>query len=212
MPITFVLADDHPLVLSGLENLFRPQKDFKILARCRDGEQTLRAVRAYKPDILILDLNLPEKPALAVLSEMRKELFTPKVVILTAAAEDRQLSEALRLGLRGLVLKEADPQSLIECIRRVHAGELWLDQRTASSALEKLLRREAGRQAAESVLTTREVEIVKHVALGQCNMEVAKRLFISQGTVKVHLYKIYKKLDLDNRSKLTRYAQQRHLI
>jgi LuxR family transcriptional regulator of csgAB operon len=94
----------------------------------------------------------------------------------------------------------------------VHAGELWLDQRTVSNALEKLLQREAGRQAARSVLTTREVEIVKQVALGQRNMEVARRLFISEGTVKMHLYNIYKKLDLDSRSKLTRYAQEKRII
>ena len=212
MPIKLVLADDHPLILEALEKVFRLQKDFKVVARCLDGEEALRAVRKHKPNTLVLDLQLPRKDGIAVLSEMRKERLTTNVVILTAAVKDHQLAEAVRLGVRGLVLKEAAPECLVECIRRVHAGELWLDQRTVSDALEKLLQREAGRQAARSVLTTREVEIVKQVALGQRNMEVARRLFISEGTVKMHLYNIYKKLDLDNRSKLTRYAQEKRII
>ena len=212
MPIKLVLADDHPLILDGLENLFRPQKDFNILARCSDGDEALKALRKYKPDILILDLNLPGRDGLSVLREMKKETTTTRVVVLTATLKDEELAEAVRLGVRGLVLKELAPELLVQCIRKVHAGELWLEKRSVTKALEKLLAREAGRQETAKVLTPREVEIVKLVAMGLRNAEIAKRLFISEGTIQVHIHNIYQKLNLDNRSKLTLYAHEKGLV
>lgn len=212
MPIKLVLADDHPLILDGLENLFRPQKDFKILARCADGETALTALREHKPDILILDLNLPVRDGLSVLREMKKEPTTTRVVVLTATLKEEELAEAVRLGVRGLVLKELAPELLVQCIRKVHAGELWLEKRSVTNALEKLLAREAGRQETAKVLTPREVEIVKLVAAGFRNAEIAKRLFISEGTIQVHLHNIYQKLNVDNRSKLTLYAHEKGLV
>jgi DNA-binding NarL/FixJ family response regulator len=212
MPITLVLADDHPLILDGLENLFRAQKDFKILARCGDGEKALAALREHKPDILILDLNLPGQDGLSVLREMKKETTKTRVVVLTATLKDEELAEAVRLGVRGLVLKELAPELLVQCIRKVHAGELWLEKRSVTNALEKLLAREAGRQETAKVLTPREVEIVKLVAMGLRNAEIAKRLFISEGTIQVHIHNIYQKLNLDNRTKLTLYAHEKGLV
>lgn len=212
MSITLVLVDDHPLILDGLENLFRLEKDFKVLARCVDCEAALAALRKHKPDILILDIRMPGKGGLGVLQAMRDEtLFTP-VVLLTAAVDEEEVVEAIRLGVRGLVLKELAPKLLIHCVREVHAGRLWLEQHTVSTALQKLLRRESGRQEAAQILTPREIEIVKHVAGGLRNIEIAKRLFISEGTVKMHLHNVYQKLNLDNRTKLTRYAQEKDLV
>jgi DNA-binding NarL/FixJ family response regulator len=212
MPITLILADDHPLILDGLESLFRLEKDFKVLARCLHSEETLAAVHKYKPDILILDIRMPGKSGLAVLQAMREENLTTPVVLLTAAVDEKEVLEAIRLGVRGLVLKELAPKLLVQCLRQVHAGGLWLEKHSVTTALAKLLQHEAGRQEAAQILTPREIEIVKHVAGGLRNMEIAKRLFISEGTVKMHLHNIYQKLDLDNRTKLTRYAQEKHLV
>lgn len=212
MPINVIIADDHPLILDGIENLFRSAKDFKVVARCLDGEQALKALRDHHPDILVLDLKLPQKDGLSVLREMKKEKLTTRVVILTAAVEDEELAEAVRLGARGLMLKEMAPQLLVQCIHQVHAGELWLEKRSVSKALEKLLQREAGRQETAKILTPREMEIVKQVAVGLHNVEIAKRLFISEGTVQMHIHNIYQKLNVDNRAKLTRYAYGKGLI
>jgi DNA-binding NarL/FixJ family response regulator len=212
MAIKLVIADDHPLILDALENLFHMEKDFKLVARCADGEQTLRAVYKYKPDILVLDIRMPGKNGIVVLRELKKEKLQTRIVLLTAELDQSQLAEAVRLGVRGLVLKELVPKLLVQCIREVHAGELWLEKRSVSMALERLLQGEAGKLDAAEVLTPREIEIVKHVALGLHNTEVAKRLFISEGTVKVHLHNIYEKLNLDSRHKLSRYAEQRGLI
>jgi DNA-binding NarL/FixJ family response regulator len=212
MPIRVVIADDHPLILDAVENLLRLEKDFRIVERCSNGDEALDAVRRHKPDILVLDMQMPGKNGLAVLREMRKENLTTRVVILTASVGDEGLTEAVRLGVRGLVLKELGPELLVQCIRKVHAGELWLEKRSVTSALEGLLRREAGAHEATLLLTPREVEIVKQVAAGMRNLEIAKALFISEGTVKVHLHNIYQKLGIDSRTKLMRYAQEKALV
>jgi len=212
MPITLVIVDDHPLILDALENLFRLEKDVKVVARCLDGDEALKAVRRHKPDILVLDIQMPAKDGLVVLREMSKEKLPTRVVVLTATLGDEGLAEALRLGVRGLVLKELAPKLLVQCIRKVHAGELWLEKRTVSSALERLLQREAGKQEAVQALTSREIEIIKQLATGLRNSEIAKRLFISEGTVKMHLHNIYQKLGVDTRLKLSRYAQEKGLV
>lgn len=212
MPISLVLADDHPVVLKGLETILQTEKDFKVCACCLDGEQALEAVRKYKPEILVLDLRMPGKDGLAVLREMRKEKLATKVVFLTAELDEDELTEAVRLGVRGLLLKALAAKLLVQCLRQVQAGELWLEKRSVTDALEKLLQAEAGKLEARQVLTPREIEIVKLVALGLRNSEAAKRLFISEGTVKMHLHNIYNKLNLESRIQLTLYAQQKGFL
>ena len=212
MPITLVLSDDHPLILDGLENLFRLEKDFKVAARCLDGEETVKAVRKHKPDVLVLDIRMPGTDGLSVLRQMKKEKLSTRVVLLTGVLDEEELAEAVRLGVRGLVLKEMAPKLLVQCIRQVHAGELWLEKRSVSLALEKLLRREAGQREVAQLLTPREIEIVKQVVAGLRNIEIGKRLFISEGTVKMHLHNIYQKLGVDSRINLTSYAQGKGLV
>jgi DNA-binding NarL/FixJ family response regulator len=212
MPITVVIADDHPLLLDAMENLFRLQKDIKVVTRCLDGDEAVKAVRRHKPDILVLDIRMPRKDGLGVLREMKKEKLPTRVVVLTAALDEEELADAIRLGVRGLVLKELAPKLIVQCIRKVHAGELWLEKHSVSRALEKLLKREAGRNEAVQLLTTREVEIAKQVAAGLRNLEIAKSLFISEGTVKMHLHHIYQKLGVDSRTQLSRYAREKSLV
>jgi len=212
MPITLVTADDHPLLLDAMENLFRLEKDIKVVARCLDGDEAVKAVRRYKPDILVLDIRMPRKDGLGVLRDMRKEKLPTGVVVLTAALDDEEVAEAVRLGARGLVLKELAPKLLVQCVRKVHAGELWLEKHSVSSALEKLLKRESGRNEVVQSLTSREIEIVKQVAAGLRNIEIAKKLFISEGTVKMHLHNIYQKLGVDSRTQLSRYAREKSLV
>ena len=212
MPITLVIADDHPLILDAMENLFRLEKDLIVVARCLEGDEALKAVRRYKPDILVLDIQMPAKDGLMVLREMSKEKLPTRVVVLTATLNAEGLTEALRLGVRGLVLKELAPKLLVQCIRKVYAGELWLEKRSVTSALEKLLERETARNEAAQVLSPREIEIIQQAAAGLRNVEIGKKLFISEGTVKIHLHHIYQKLGIDSRTKLARYAQEKGLV
>ena len=212
MAITLVLADDHPLVLSGLENLLRLEKDFKVVAQCQTGEETLQAVRKNRPDILVLDIRMPAKNGLDVLRQMRKEGLRTRVIFLTAALDEDQALEAVRLGICGVVLKEMAPKLLIQCIRKVHAGGQWLERSSFGHALETVIRREAGAREIGGTLTPREVEIVRLLAGGLRNKEIGKRLFISEGTVKIHLHHIFDKLKLNSRVALTLYAREKGLV
>ncbi|OGB88272.1 MAG: DNA-binding response regulator [candidate division NC10 bacterium RIFCSPLOWO2_12_FULL_66_18] len=212
MPISLVLADDHPIILDGLEMLFRAEQDFQVLARCVNGEETIQAVRQHRPDILILDIRMPGKDGLAVLREVKKDSLPTRAVLLTVGLDEDDLLEAIRLGVRGVVLKEMAPQMLVQCVRKVHAGEQWLEKRSVGRALEKMLLREAGERQVAGVLTPRELEIVRMVAAGLRNKEIAESLSISEGTVKIHLHHIYEKLHLGGRLELALYAQERGLV
>lgn len=209
--IRLILADDHPIVLDGLVQLFRVEPDFEVVARCRDGEEALREVRAHRPDVLVLDVRMPRCDGLEVLRTLRQEEIPTRIVLLTAAVEEEQLVEALRLGVGGVVLKEMAPHLLIEAVREVHGGGSWLDKGSVSRIVTKLLHQDESRREAAGLLTPRELEIVRMVARGLRNRAIAEELLISEGTVKIHLHNIYQKLAVDGRLELAVYAQAKGL-
>ena len=212
MTIRLVIADDHPLVLNGVESLFRLEEDFELMARCNGSMETLKAVRRHKPDVLILDLRMPGKDGLAITRELLAEKIPTRFILYTAEINEDQLLEAIRMGVGGIVLKELDPKLLVQCVRKVHAGEQWIERRTARLSLDKLLRREAGAIEISSLLTPREICILKLVAQGLHNNQIGEKLFIGEGTVKVHLHNIYEKLQVQSRVALLRYAQEKGLV
>jgi DNA-binding NarL/FixJ family response regulator len=211
-PIRLVLADDHPIVLHGLEQLFSPESDITVAARCLDAASALAAVAEHRPDILVLDIRMPGTSGLDVMRELRRRNETTAVLLLTAAIDEDEVVEAVRLGVRGIVLKEMAPQRLVETVRQVHAGELVVDNRAVVRALEKVVRRETGTRRVASILTPRELEIVRMVATGLRNKEIASRLTISEGTVKIHLHNTYEKLKVDGRLELMLFAQEHGLV
>jgi DNA-binding NarL/FixJ family response regulator len=211
MPIRLVLADDHPIVLDGLEQLFDLEEDFRVVARCRDGEEALTALREHQPDILVLDIRMPGRDGLEVLRAIREEQLPSRVVLLTAALQEDQLVEALRLGVGGVVLKEMAPQLLVDAVREIHTGGRWLDKSSVNRALDRLLQRDAESREAAPALTPREREIVRMVTRGLRNRAIAAQLFITEGTVKIHLHNIYQKLDVNGRLELAVYAQSKGL-
>ena len=212
MTIRLVLADDHPLILDGLEQLFRVTGDFEVLDRCVSGDEALRAVDRHKPDVLVLDIRMPGLGGLEVVREIRQRKLPTRVVILTAALDENELLGAMRLGVGGVVLKEMAPRLLVQCIRKVNAGERWVENRSMREALERLLHRESGAQQAAGLLTPREIELVRMVAQGLRNREIAEQLNITEGTVKAHLHNVYKKLKVENRVDVRRYAEDKGLI
>ncbi|HEU4345416.1 MAG TPA: response regulator transcription factor [Candidatus Binatia bacterium] len=210
--IQLVIADDHPIVLDGLESLFALEKDMKVVARCGTGEESLAAVRKHRPDILLLDIRMPGKNIFEVIRELRTDNLPTRIVLLTAAIDDDEALEAVRLGVGGVVLKGMPPKLLIQCIRKVHAGERWMERGFLSHAVEKLVRREAGTRQVAKLLTPREIELVCMAASGLRNKEIGKKLFISEGTVKIHLHHIFEKLNVNSRHALTLYARNSGLV
>jgi two-component system, NarL family, nitrate/nitrite response regulator NarL len=209
MTIRLVLADDHPLLLDALARLVGQEPDMEVVARCGDGEAALRAAREHRPDVLVLDLRMPRLGGMEVLRRVAGEAPGVRVVVLAGELDEGGLLEAVRLGARGVVLKDAGPDVLVRCVRTVHEGGQWLDSHVAGRALERLLARETARQRVAAVLTPREVELVELVSQGLRNKEVAARLGISEGTVKIHLHRIYDKLGVGSRVGLANHVRDK---
>ncbi len=210
MTVRIALADDHPIVLDGLAQLFGLEEDLSVAARCRTGEEVLIVLRGERIDVLVLDLRMPGNDGLAVLNTLRDEGIPAKVLILTAAIDDDQLARALHLGVSGVVLKETAPQILVQAVRAVHAGGLWLDE-SFGRTLDQLLRRGSAARDAAHNLTKRELEIVRMAESGLRNRSIAEQLFISEATVKIHFHNIYQKLKVNGRLELAAYARRHGL-
>jgi DNA-binding NarL/FixJ family response regulator len=212
VPIRIALADDHPIVLQGLQQLFERHADFEVVCCCTTGNAALIGVRTHRPDVLVLDLRMPEGSGLDVLRAIAADKLECRTVLLTATVSDDEVVEAVRLGARGLILKESPPEALVDCVRRVFRGEQWLERETLARAFQRALDREATTRDAADALTPREIEIVRMVAQGLRNRAIAERLSISEGTVKVHLHNIYEKFAVDGRIELLLSARNKGLI
>ena len=208
--IRLVLADDHPIVLDGLTQLFANGPDFQVLACATNGEEALQAVRRLQPDILVLDLRMPGKNGLEVLREMQREALPTRTIVLTALDNDDVL-DAISLGAAGIVLKDMAAALLVQCVREVYAGRKWLERSIAGRAVERLVKGKARTQRLSEILTPREIEVARMVADGLPSKTVASRLAINEGTAKLHLHHVYEKLKLDGRMALVRYMQSKGL-
>jgi DNA-binding NarL/FixJ family response regulator len=209
--IRIIVADDHPLFLDGVEHVLSLEPDFRVVARCRDGIEVLQAVREQAADLLVLDMQMPRKDGLAVLRELKGARDETPVVILTAGLNDDELVEALALGARALMLKDAEPQQLVQRVRAAHAGRRWVDERCVARVSEAVFQREARGEKGSALLTPRELEVARKVATGLRNKTIAQELCVSEGTIKIHLHNIYEKLEVGGRFGLMIWARTRGL-
>jgi DNA-binding NarL/FixJ family response regulator len=212
MTVRVVLVDDHPIFLDGLRGLLEVAEGYQVVACCRDGREALDAIESHQPDIVVLDLKMPRLDGIGLLKEIEARQLPVRTVLLTAELDEPQLLEAVRLKVRGVVLKEMAPRLLLQCLDKVAAGGQWLEHRSMQNALEAVLRRQAGREKAQQELTQREITLVCLVAEGLRNKEISTRLNISEGTVKTHLRNVYRKLHRETRVALRQYAEERGLI
>jgi DNA-binding NarL/FixJ family response regulator len=207
MPTTIVLVDDHPIVLDGLEQLLSSGAEFQVIARCGTAAEGLSAAQSLDPDVVVLDLSLPDQNGLSVLRTLQSAP-RPAVVVLTASHDEEELLAAVRLGARGVVLKAMAPRVLEDCIRTVHAGGQWLRVEGVDLS-ERLAHRREVETELSAFLTPRELEILGLAAAGLDNDEIADRLAISVGTTKIHLHHVYDKLKLNGRRELQQYLTAR---
>jgi two-component system nitrate/nitrite response regulator NarL len=211
MPIRIILADDHPVVRRGLSQFIAEEEELEVVAECANGEAALQAVERYQPDVLIVDLQMPTVGGMEVLRRLREKQIALPTIVLAGNMSDDEVMEAMRLGAKGVVLKEMAPSLLVQCIRKVASGGIWLEKEAVGRALEKMLQNEQSREKAREVLTPREIEITRMIARGLGNREIGEQLFISEGTVKTHLHTIYEKLGIKSRLQLANYAQEKGL-
>ena len=211
--IRLLIADDHAIFRDGLRKLLDSEKEIAIVGEARNGAECIKKLGELKPDVLLLDLHMPEKDGFAVLEEVNFDMLPTRVIVLTAAEDDRDVVRAMRLGARGVVLKESATDLLIKSIHRVHAGEISLDSRMTTefiNAFSASSKSGAGKE--KPLLSDRELEIVQLVAQGFQNKGIGEKLFISDNTVKNHLHNIFDKLGVSDRLELALYAIHHHLI
>ena len=217
-PIRILIADDHPIFRDGLKRLLAAEKDFEVVGEAGHGNEVLPAVERHSPDILLLDLKLPGTHGLAILQKMQAAQSTTKVIVLTASEDKSEFVQAMKLGTSGIVLKQSATELLFKSIRKVFAGEIWLDARTTAAVIRQFASGEElpavpgnGRTRERLPLSQREREIVTLVAQGFKNKEMAEKMFISEQTVKNHLHNIFDKLGVSDRLELALYAIHRKL-
>ncbi len=212
MAIKLVAADPHPLSLLGLAQLLKSEPGFELLATCATAEETIKAVWKEHPDILIVAINLPDRNGLELIHELKNSSLEIKVVILATVIDEDQTIDALCYGVKGVVLKDIPSHLLLQCLRKVAAGGLWMEKESMVHAFEKMLHREAGMRRLATILTARETEVMHCAASGLSNQQIAEQLIVREGTVKVHVHNIYRKLGFTNRVDLALYAQKRGLV
>jgi len=220
--IRIVVADDHPIFRDGLCKLLALEEDFEVVAQAQDGREVLDVLQQYEPDILLLDLKMPGLDGLGTLQRLQAARNRTRVIVLTASDDKNEFVQAMKLGTSGIVLKQTATDLLIKSIRKVHAGEIWLDSHTTAAVIRQFVSADemppppqaataVPRERERSPLSQREREIVALVAQGFKNKEMAEKMFISEQTVKNHLHNIFDKLGVSDRLELALYAIHNNL-
>ena len=210
--ITIFLADDHPVVRDGLRAILETQPDFAVIGEAGDGAETVKQTKALRPDVLLLDLEMPEMDGVEALRQVRQVAPDTRVLVFTAYDSDERILAAVQAGAQGYLLKGVPRDQVFDAIRVVHGGGSLLQPAVASKLLKQVQSgtdRVAGRPDA---LTPREIEVLHLLAQGQANKQIAARLGISERTVKFHVIAIFRKLDATNRTEAVTIAAQRGLI
>lgn len=203
--ISIVLADDHTIVRRALRVLLEEESDFEVVAEAEDAEGAIRYLRGHKPDVLILDLNMPGRPSLEAIGDMQEASPQTRIVVLTMQQEPAFARQALQQGVLGYLLKEAADDELVQAVRSAAAGKTYLQP-----ALGAKLAAEP--ESTASDLSERETDVLRLIALGHTNAEIAEKLYISVRTVETHRAHIQQKLGVSSRAELVRSALSRGLV
>lgn len=207
--IKVLLVDDHPLVRHGLSELLRGTPDLQVVAAIDDGDQAASAAVEHQPDVVLMDLSMPRMDGITATRELLAELPTARVIILTSFAESERIHDALAAGAIGYLLKDAEPEDVVRAVRDAAAGDAPLSPRAARALLPQ--NRRQGR-AKSDALSAREREVLALVAAGLPNKSIARRLDISEKTVKAHLTRVFSVLGVSDRTSAALWAQRHGVI
>ncbi len=213
MTVTVLLADDHPIVRQGLRHLLEAERDVKIVGEASDGLQAVQLADKFKPNVLIVDIMMPDLNGLEVLRQVKERSPSTCCIVLSMQSADVYVVEALKAGALGYVLKETGPGELVSAVRQVLQGQRYLSARLSERLIDVLIE---GKEKAVSdpyqTLTNRERELLQMAAEGLTTAEIAKRLSISPRTAEIHRGRMMTKLGLHNQTDLVRYALKRGIL
>ena len=211
MAIKIMIADDHSMIREGLKNLLELDGDIQVIAEAVDGEDCLNKLQVVKPDVLLLDINMPKKNGLEVLKSLKSKKSKLKVLVLTVHNEIEYLMKAVDIGVNGYVLKDSESAELKKAIFTVAEGESYIQPSLIPALNAKMIETNKDAEKIKS-LTKRELDVLKLLTVGMYNKEVGKRLEISERTVKNHVSNIFKKLGVTDRTQAAVFAIRNNLV
>lgn len=211
--VTVVIADDHMILREGLRGLLEEYDDLVIIGEATNGAQAVEITTSLKPNVLLLDLIMPEMGGVEVLEVLAAEDLPTRTIVLTGADDDELLARSIQSGAMGYLLKDAASTQLVDAIRKVAEGGCWLPPDLTSKLFHGMAKKPQGEDSARlSLLTAREVEVLKLLGEAKSNSDIADQLFISEHTVKVHVSRILEKLGLSARAEAVRFAIRSGLV
>lgn len=209
--INVLIVDDHSLVRQGLKQILELEQDIRIVGQAGDGEEALVKVQQLKPDVVLLDINMPKLNGIQTLRRLKDIDKTTRVIMLTFHEDQEYLYETINLGANGYVLKDSESESLISAVRDVYKGSSYIQPSLASNLVKEFNRGQSLGDSRDNKMTRREYEVLTLIAEGLNNKEIACSLFISEKTVKNHVSNIFKKIDVNDRTQAAIYAYKHNI-
>jgi len=209
--IKVLLADDHSIVREGLRRIVEESDDMEVVAEASDGKEAIHQIRKSRPDVAVIDISMPESDGLEVLQQLKPEYPELPILILTMHEEQQYVVRAIEAGARGYITKKSAPEQLVKAIRKVYAGSLYISEEAAEALALRVAKGTSG-QSPLDLLSTRELQVLRRLALGHTNREIAENYNISIKTVDTYRLRLLKKLSLRNNAELSRFAIQNRLI
>ena len=209
--VKILIADDHALVRKGLLALLAAKPEVQVVGEAADGIEAVRMARSCSPDIILMDLEMPRKDGIIAIKEIRRQLPQSKILVLTSYTDDQRVIAAIRAGANGYLLKTSTPDDLMRAIREVLQGRMPLDPEITSTVVRELERPAETPPTRPENLSNREIDVIRLIAKGYPNRQIAEELLISDRTVSTHVGRILKKLQLENRTQIALYALRKGL-